>query len=117
MTSLKSQLVGDGYDHLIAHALSCTLESSVRCEMEDGEITFGSLNKVIKGVHLRYLDEGKGARGIFHCALNEARHKEEEHERGTRCMKAVGAQEESLVRACYELVQACAARPKCGVFL
>ena len=33
VTSPKSQIVGDGFDHLIAHALSCTLESGVGCAM------------------------------------------------------------------------------------
>lgn len=67
MPSPKSHVVGDNYDHLIA--LSCTFESGVGCAMEDGELTFESLDGVIKGVHLRCLDESKGAfkRGMILC--------------------------------------------------
>jgi hypothetical protein len=37
----------DGFDHLVAHALACTLEDDVVCAKEYGSICFGSLDEVM----------------------------------------------------------------------
>ena len=44
MPSPKSHIVGDDYDHLISHALSCTFESGIGSAMDDGELTFEILD-------------------------------------------------------------------------
>ena len=44
----NSHDLGDRFDHLVAHALSCTFEDDVVCAKEYGSICFGSLDEVIK---------------------------------------------------------------------
>lgn len=39
--------IGDGFDHFVAHALSCTLDSEDVSVMGYGSIYFGSFNEVI----------------------------------------------------------------------
>ena len=51
---------GDGFDHLIAHALSCTLENEDVRDMSYGGLRFGSLDEVIKVDDFGCLNEGKG---------------------------------------------------------
>ena len=48
-----------GFDHLIIHALSCTLESENESVMGYGHICFGSLDQVINDNELVSLNEGK----------------------------------------------------------
>ena len=55
----NSHDLGDGFDHLIAHALSCTLESENVRDMSYGGLRFGSLDEVIKVDGLGYLNEAK----------------------------------------------------------
>ena len=55
----NSHEVNDGFDHLIMHALSCTLESEDKSVMGYGHICFGSLNEVINDVDLVCLGEDK----------------------------------------------------------
>ena len=55
----KSHEIGDGIDHLVAHALSCTLESEDESVMGYGSICFGSLNEVMNDDELVWLGEDK----------------------------------------------------------
>ena len=60
LSSLKSQAIGDDFEHLIAHTLSCTLESEDVSVIEYGRLKFGSLDEVIKVDDLVCINEGKG---------------------------------------------------------
>ena len=60
MPSLKSHVIGEDFEHLIAHALSCTLESEDVSAMEYEGLKFGSLDEVIKVEDLVCFDNSKG---------------------------------------------------------
>ena len=62
----NSNNIDDGFEHLVAHAISRTLESGAECTMGSGVLRFGSLDQVfddddlkkfMKG--LECLDQGK----------------------------------------------------------
>ena len=55
----NSHEVSDGFDHLIMHALSCTLESEDESAMGCGHICFGSLDQVMNDDELVCLKEAK----------------------------------------------------------
>ena len=59
MPSPKSHAIGEDFEHLIAHALSYTLESEDVSAMEYGGLKFGSLDEVIKVEDLVYFDDCK----------------------------------------------------------
>ena len=48
VSCLKSQAINKEFDHLIAHALSCTLESEEVSVLDYEGLKFGSLDEVIK---------------------------------------------------------------------
>ena len=56
----NSHEVGDGFHHLVAHALSCTLESEDMSIMGYGGLRFVSLDEVIKVEDLVWLDVSNG---------------------------------------------------------
>ena len=58
----NSHEVNDGFDHLIMHALSCTLESEDQSVMGYGHICFGSLDQVMNDDELGCHSEGKTPR-------------------------------------------------------
>ena len=49
--------LGDGFDHLVAHTLSCTIEDEVVCAKKYGSIYFGSFDEVSIGDDLGCLNE------------------------------------------------------------
>ena len=61
VSCLKSQAINKEFDHLIAHALSCTLESKDVIVMGYERSKFGSLDEMIKVDDLMCLIEGKEA--------------------------------------------------------
>ena len=46
--------------NLVAHAMSCTIDSGVGCAVGYGSLCFGSLDEVIKVGDFVCLNEGKG---------------------------------------------------------
>ena len=52
--------LGDNFNHLVAHALSCTNENDDVCAKKYGSICFEPLSEVMKNDDLEWLDEGKG---------------------------------------------------------
>ena len=54
--------IGDEFDHLIAYALACTLESEDVNSMGFGRICFGLLNEVIIGDGMTCFDESYGVK-------------------------------------------------------
>ena len=54
-----SRNIDDDFEHLIAHAMPCTLESGVGCAMGYGVLRFGSLDEVIDGDALGCFNKGK----------------------------------------------------------
>ena len=74
--------------------------------MEEEEIRFESLDGVTKGVHLRCLDEGKGAlkKGLALYALNKTRHKGKDDRTKH---KATNHSEESDLGARLSILPAC----------
>ena len=58
MLSPKSQTID--FEHIIAHALSCTLENEDVSAMEYWELKFGSIDEVIKVEDLMCFDVCKG---------------------------------------------------------
>ena len=54
-----SRNIDDDFEHLVAHAMSCTLEGGAECTMGYGVLRFGSLNEVINNDDLGCLSEGK----------------------------------------------------------
>ena len=56
----NSHVIGDSFDHLVSHALSCTFKNNGVCSKEHESICFGSLNEVINDNDLVCLNDGKG---------------------------------------------------------
>ena len=52
--------IGDSFDHLVAHSLSCTIKNDGVYEKEYESIYFGSLNEVINDDDLECFDKGYG---------------------------------------------------------
>ena len=75
MPSPKSHAIGEDFQHLIAHALSCTLESEDVSEMEYRGLKFGSLDEVIKVEDLVCFDNSKGMpkKGLLEWSSSMAR--------------------------------------------
>ena len=57
--SSKSHFDGGEFDHLVAYSLACTIESDVVSARKYESISFGSINEVIDGDDLGWLDEAK----------------------------------------------------------
>ena len=55
---VNSYEIGNAFDHLVAHAQSCTIEDDGVCEKDYRSICFGSLNKVINDDDLECFDKG-----------------------------------------------------------
>ncbi|XP_057548207.1 uncharacterized protein LOC130826654 [Amaranthus tricolor] len=54
----NSHNIDDDFEHLVAHAMSCTLESSVGCVMANEVLRFGSLDQVLHEDDLKRIDQG-----------------------------------------------------------
>ena len=66
--------ISDGFDHLIAHALSCTFKSEDVRDTSYGGLRFGSLDEVMKVNDLGCLNEGKTRilEGFENCSSGRA---------------------------------------------
>ena len=73
-SSSNSHDLGDGFDLLVVHALSCTIEDDVVCAKEYGSICFGSLDEVIKVDDLGCLNEAKTrkSKAQTNCSTSQA---------------------------------------------
>ena len=60
VSSLKSQAIGEEFDHLIPHALSCTFESKDVSIMTYKGLKFESLDEMIKVEDWVCFDDCKG---------------------------------------------------------
>lgn len=58
--SVDSHNIEDDFDHLVAHVMSCTLESGVGCAMGNRMLRFRSLDEVINVDDLEFFDKGYG---------------------------------------------------------
>ena len=58
----NSRDVDDDFEHLVAHAMSCTLESGAERSTEYGSLRFGSLDNVMVNDALLGLEEAKDRR-------------------------------------------------------
>ena len=64
----KSHNIDDDFEHLVAHAMSCTLESGVECATENRMLRFGSLDQVLNDDDVMRFMEGMvkhGSRGFW----------------------------------------------------
>ena len=75
MPSPKSHAISEDFKHLIAHALSCTLDSEDISAMEYGGLNFGSLDELIKVEDLVCFDNSKGMpkKGLLEWSSSMAR--------------------------------------------
>ena len=55
----NSHNIDDEFEHLVAHAMSCTLESCVESVMGNEVLRFGSLDQVFNENDLKRIDQGK----------------------------------------------------------
>lgn len=73
--SPKSHAIGEDFEHLIAHTLSCTLESEDVSAMEYGGLKLSTLDEVIKVEDLVCFDNSKGMpkKGLLEWSSSMAR--------------------------------------------
>ena len=50
--SVDSHSVGNDFDHLIAHFMTCALDEEIGCAMKYGRLRFGSPHEVINEMHV-----------------------------------------------------------------
>ena len=75
MPSPKSHTIGEDFVYLIAHIISCTLESEDVSAMDYGGLNFGSLDEDIKVEDLLCFDNTKGMpkKGLLEWSSSMAR--------------------------------------------
>ena len=90
-SSANSHEVSDEFDHLIMHALSCTLESEDESFMGYGHICFGSLDQVMNDDELVCFNDGKArSLGIFEgCSTNRAKRNKSSNGSSQRSSRSV----------------------------
>ena len=55
----NSYNIDDDFEHLVAHAMSCTLESGAECAMGSGVLRFDSLDQLFDDNELRRFLKGR----------------------------------------------------------